>query len=124
MKNIQFYRAEKYATDSYIEVSPNIFRHGSNFVTSLTFEQEPSLGEGTSAADISQYPLEDISDRFRVYVSDFYPSLNNKCSTICHLEFSAKKIDNINKLASIIGRRVYNRSFYAGGEECVELIIE
>lgn len=46
-------------------------------MTSLSFEQEPEYGEGESSADISQYPLEDILDRYYVAVEDFYGEIND-----------------------------------------------
>ena len=76
MKNIQIYNADKYLTSAYEKVEENIYKgrnpyyRGSSweseemYVTSLTFEQEPSLGEGETPDDISQYPLEDILERF------------------------------------------------------------
>lgn len=124
MKNINYYKASKYETSQYLEVAPCIYQKDRYYVTSLAFEQEPSLGEGTSAASISQFPLEDILDRFSVHISDFYPKLNTSKSTTCYIEFAGSKIDYIQLLLSIIGRRVYNKAIYENGEESVVLIIE
>ena len=124
MKNIKFYKPSKYGTPQYREIAPNIYQHDHLFVTTLSFEQEPSLGEGRNAADISQFPLEDLLDRFCVHISDFYPMLNTAKSTTCHIEFAGSKKENIQSLISIIGRRVKNKVIYENGEEAVVLIIE
>ena len=124
MRNIRVYSAAKYNSSPYQEVSPGIYKHDKNYVTSLCFEQEPELGEGKSAADISQYPMEDILERFYVHISDFYPKLNTKKSTTCYIEFAGTKIDHIKSLLTIIGKRVYNKDIYKNGEEYTVLIIE
>lgn len=65
MKNIQSCTGlEKYSASEYIHVSDGIFSYQGEYVTALSFEQEPELGEGGNAAEISQYPLEDLLDRF------------------------------------------------------------
>ncbi len=109
MKNIRNYKAEKYQTPLYIETEPDIYVYESDFVTSLCFEQEPELGEGSSAADISQYPLEDVLDRFSVYVSDYYDEINVSGSRTCFLEFCGTEIEKIRQLRTMIGKHVYNR---------------
>ncbi len=124
MKNIKYYPAKKYRLSEYEEVSSSIYKHANDYVTSLSFEQEPSLGEGTSATDISQYPLEDLLDQYGVWVSDFYPDLNTPKSKICYLEFAASNRKNIENLLSVIGKRVYNKSIYENGEEYAVLTIE
>lgn len=124
MKNIGIFTPPKYCTAEYREVASNIYQFGNYYVTSISFQQEPTLGEGSSAAEISQYPLEDLLERFFVHVSDFYPSLNKKTSSICYIEFASSKVDHIRRLLSIIGKRVYNKAYYEDGEEYIELIIE
>lgn len=120
MKNIRNYKAEKYSHPSYSEAEPDIYTCDSGFVTSLCFEQEPEYEEGASAADISQYPLEDVLDEYYVYVSDFYEELNTPESQMCCLEFCSDDIDDIRRLRAIIGKHVYNKE--SGG--AVELIVE
>ena len=124
MKSIKFYKPNKYETPQYREVAPHIYQHDHFFVTTLSFEQEPSLGEGKNAADISQFPLEDLLDRFCVHISDFYPTLNTAKSTTCYVEFAGSKKEYIQSLISIIGRRVKNKVIYENGEESVVLISE
>ena len=109
MKNIRNYSAEKYRTSSYHAVAPDIYQCADGFVTSLCFEQEPELGEGTSSAELSQYPLEDVLDRYYVSVSDFYDELNTPDSRTCCLEFCGDSIEDIRQLRTIIGKHVYNK---------------
>lgn len=77
------------------------------YVTSLSFEQEVELGEGRNSSDISQYPLEDILDKYFVAVNDFYTELNDGSSNICVLEFSGSEKTDIEKLMEIVGKHVF-----------------
>ena len=124
MKNISAFKASKYITKDYELLEDDIYRCGDVCVITLQFQQEPEMDEGTSSADISQYPLEDILDRFNVHISDFYDS-ENKCAKVkCRLEFASRKIENIRNLKSIIGKRVYNKVVTKNGDDFVELVIE
>ena len=120
MKNIRNYPAEKYHASAYAAAEPEIYKCGDGFVTSLCFEQEPELGEGTSSADISQYPLEDLLDRFFVYVSDFYDAINARGSQTCCLEFCGETVEDVRKLRSVIGKHVYNRNL----GDAIDLVVE
>ena len=126
MIKISNFKAEKYNNDVYTEVEEGIYKITDNFdftdmyVTSLSFVQEPELGEGSNASMISQYPLEDILDKFCVNVSDFYDELNTSDSEVCYQEFSGFSVDDIKKLRSIIGKHVYNKE----EEGKIKLIIE
>ena len=80
MKNIESYIDEKYSSEAYSEIEKGIYKCGDNTVTSLCFEQEPELDEGKDSTDISQYPLEDILDKYNVFVSDFYKGKNAQAS--------------------------------------------
>ena len=130
MKNIQIYKAEKYSTDEYVEVKANIYKTYDSFmesdayVTSLSFEQEPEFEEGADSSDISQYPLEDVLDKFYVAVNDFYENLNDGSSNTCYLEFSGASIENIENLLQIVGKHVYNGEEEMDGETYIKLIIE
>ena len=109
MKNIDSFESAKYTAASFTKIEPGIFQCTIGYVTSLCFEQEPEMGEGSSSVEISQYPLEDILDRFNVYVSDFYKDLNDNESSVCRLEFCGSTVMNIRQLRSIIGKHVYNK---------------
>ena len=86
--------------------------------------QEPELGEGKDASSISQYPLEDLLDKFGVYISDFYKSENDAGKDTCYLEFASSDAKDIINLLTIINKHVYNRNVIIDGEETVTLIIE
>ena len=124
MKQIQNYNAEKYNRSEYELVEDGIYKTSEGidtvYVTSLSFVQEPKLGEGNDASDISQYPLEDILDKFNCYVEDFYSDLNKKGSKICYHEFASIDLNDIKELRSIIGKHVYNKE----NGDYVDLIID
>ena len=125
MKQIENYIAEKYSSEEYREVEKDIYRFVDDdedelFVTSLAFVQEPELGEGANAADIAQYPLEDILDKFYCHVSDFYEGMNNADSENCVLEFGSPDLQDVINLRNIIGKHVYNQD----ADGTVRLIIE
>lgn len=119
-----FDKSPKYSSSEYERVSAGIYKYKNRYVTSLSFQQEPDLGEGKNAADISQYPLEDILDQFAVYVSDFHKDLNSSDSKTCVLEFAGFSIEDIQKLRQLIGKHVYNREKNENGQTFIELVIE
>lgn len=96
------------------------------YVTSLTFEQEPeAYGEqGGSPRNITQVPFEDLLDTFGVAVTDFYEQLNSQSETTCHQEFGSFALEDIQKLRTIIGKRVYAVPFEKDGEEYYNAVIE
>ena len=117
MKKINNYKSEKYNnSDIYEEVEQGIYlnKNEKNYVTSLSFVQETKYLEGIKAEElseytkkeiketmtycISQYPLEDILDKFNCYVSDFYENLNSFKSKISYLEFASTDLQNIQNL--------------------------
>lgn len=126
MKNISVYLPKKYQESGYIQVSENIYKTYDDFmkedcyVTSLSFVQEPEFNEGASPSDISQYPLEDILDKFYVSVSDFYEKENSESNSLCYLEFQGADIEDIKSLLGIVGKHVYNKE----EEGRIKLLIE
>lgn len=149
MKNISNYKAQKYDNkEKYIFIEEGIFLFKNMYdtiedgmyvygnmssstiepdyyVTTLSFEQEPELGEGESPKLISQYPLEDLLDEFLVHVSDFYEEKNGKSETLCYQEFASPHIEDIKKLRAVVGKRVYNKSYIGDdGETYIKLVIE
>ncbi|MFC0581982.1 hypothetical protein [Micrococcoides hystricis] len=123
MKNIRVYTPEKYASSDYEKVDENIYRQLSDgtYVTSLSFEQEPELGESDSPQEISQYPLEDILDKFYTHIEDFYDELNAASDSTCYLEFGGTEIDDIKGVLGLVGKHVYNRE---NDEGTIDLVIE
>ena len=126
MKKINNYKSEKYNnSDIYEEVEQGIYLNKNEkiYVTSLSFVQETKYLEGIKAEElseyskkeiketmtycISQYPLEDILDKFSCYVSDFYEQLNSFKSKISYLEFASPNLQNIQNLRQIIGKHVF-----------------
>ena len=124
MKDIKLFISDKYDNKAYHLLEEGIYAFDSRFVMSLSFVQEPEFGEGAFADAISQYPLDDLLERFFVYVSDFYKELNKPGSKICFLEFCSPKIERLEKLKSIIGKHIYNKQIEVDGELCEELVIE
>ena len=126
VKNIDVFVCEKYDGSDYEKVAEHIYKtydafmKEDCFVASLKFIQEPELGEGDSPKNISQYPLEDILDKFGVVVQDFYEDLNDVSDEICYLEFSSPYIESIQKLLGIVNKHVYNKE----DGDFVELVIE
>lgn len=125
MKEIKNYHANKYDTEAYKMLEEGIYEtmdedEEALYVTSLSFVQEPELSEGENAADISQYPLEDILDKFYCHISDFYEELNGEDSQVCYQEFASPEFEDVQNLRSIIGKHVYNKE----EGEIVKLVIE
>ena len=121
MKNIASFRLSK---SSLKKLTDDIFTNGEKYFIGLSFEQEPDLDEGMSSADISQYPLEDILDKFGVYIDNFCDDYNGQKKEQCRLVFASDSVDNILDLKTIIGKHVYNSVVENDGEEYIELIIE
>ena len=142
MKNFQNYTPEKYASPDYQLAEEGIyltakpknmlfgFPHESkeHYVTSLSFVQEPeSFGEeGGGPQDITQIPFEGILDEFSVYISDFYDQLNAESEVLCYQEFASSDLEDIRRLRSIIGRRVYAQEVLGAGRDEADwtLVIE
>lgn len=79
------------------------------FVTSIVFEAEPDLGENSpSEPVISQYPLEDILDKFYIYLHDDYVDENTSDTINSYVEFASEDIEDIRAVLSILGKHVYN----------------
>lgn len=124
MKDIKNFDAPKYGGASYSLVEEGIYKTEDNgetvYVTSLSFVQEPEFGEGANAAEISQYPLEELLDEFGCWISDFYEALNTENSTICCQEFASGTQEEIKNLRSIIGKHVYEKTDGQYMKLCVE----
>lgn len=125
MKDIKSFDAPKYNGAAYTPVEEGIYRTEANgetlYVTTLSFVQEPEFGEGANAAEISQYPLEEILDGFMCYISDFYPELNTADSQVCYQEFASGDIEDIQELrAAFIGKHAYEKEDGQYMRLCVE----
>lgn len=117
MKNFQNYTPEKYSTPAYQMVEEGIYRAKNPYdsgpeeiyVTSLSFEMEPECygEEGGCPQDITQVPFEDLLDQFFVFVTDFYDQLNAGSEVTCYQEFGSWNLEDVQKLRTIIGKRLY-----------------
>ena len=110
MKNFNFYKAEKYNNqEEYEPIKDNIYKFAGDYVTSLTFEMDNTrFGEEDACPqNIPQFPLEDMLDKYMVYISDFYGDLNRTSNITCYLEFGSDNIENIRNLLTIIGKQFY-----------------
>lgn len=119
------YEGQKYYVDP--EDESDIIYYDENasggseiYVTSIVFEPEPELGENDPAEDISQYPLEDILDKFFCYTSDDFEEENAKDPERNYIEFASEDMEDIQSLLTIVGKHVYNKE----NGEVVDLIIE
>lgn len=134
MKNFKNYCAPKYAGSDFKEVKDGIYQTKSPysdetvFVTSLCFETEPECygEEGSSPRNIPQIPFEDILDEFCVYVTDFYDSLNRESVLLCYQEFGSDRIEDLEKLRTLIGKRCYAKPHVdeKNGGEYYDFVIE
>lgn len=125
MKEIKIFTPyDKYVCPEYERTESGIYKHNGKYVIALSFQQEQELGEGKNAADISQYPLEDILDKYCVYISDFFKSLNMSESKICYLEFTGFSEKDVVALKSLVGKHVYCREKHINNETFAELVIE
>ena len=104
MKNIKSFVPEKYSGSVFKEVEDGIYFAADEYSTCLSFEQEPKFGESDSPKTISQYPLEDILDKFFVYVSDFFEEQNAASKDVCYLEFCSSELNDIKELRTLIGK--------------------
>jgi O-glycosyl hydrolase len=120
----EFIPKNKYQVLKYEQIEEAVYKHDGKYVTALSFQQEPEYDEGNDSANISQYPLEDLLERFSVYISDFFKEMNTADSTICYLEFTGFSLDDIHKLRDIIGKHVYNKKIRKNNKDYIELVIE
>ena len=91
------------------------------FVTSIVYEPEPEYGENEPADPIvSQYPLEDILDKYGCYCLDDYKEENETDDHHSYVEFASDRRKDIVSLLEIIGKHVYNQE----DGDYIKLIIE
>ena len=124
MRNIKVFDAPKYSNKSYKKVADGIYFSDGSYYMSISFEQESEFDEGADASDISQYPLEDLLDKYSVYVSDFYNSINLEGHSTCYIEISSDSQNLLEEMKSIVGKHIYNKVCVKDGEEVIDLIIE
>ena len=123
---IAYYNGKKYykdIEDEEIIIFKNMDENTEEtvYVTSIIFEPETELNENQpSDKYVSQYPLEDILEKFGCYCGDDYTKENEEDLNNSYIEFVGDSIEEIENLLSIIGKHVYNKE----DGEYVKLIIE
>ncbi|MBQ0066116.1 MAG: hypothetical protein KBT48_10180, partial [Firmicutes bacterium] len=112
-KEIRYYRdleEEEEEEEFFVYTNMNTKKELS-YVTSLKFEQEVEYEENEpSSPYISQYPLEDLLEKFNCEVLDFYEELNKEDLVYSYIKVFSPKKKNIQNLLSIIGKHVYNKA--------------
>jgi len=120
MKNIQLASLDKYNSNNNFElVDGNIYKDlvEDHYVFALSYELEDE--------EDSQYPLEDILDRYYLHVSDFVDEDRYSNSSDVTLELGGN-LDNVKEaIGELIGKRVYNQEYDdEQGVTRVRLVIE
>ncbi|MEL1244812.1 hypothetical protein AAEO56_11110 [Flavobacterium sp. DGU11] len=120
MKNIKLAELDKYDGNSNFElIEGNIYKdiEEDHYVFALSYELEDE--------EDSQYPLEDILDKFYLHVSDFIDEERYNTSKDVTLELGGN-LNNVKEAISIIiGKRVYNEEYDdEKGVTRVRLVIE
>lgn len=120
MKNIQLAQLDKYnGNPNYEFVEGNIYKdlEEDHYVFALSYELEDE--------EDSQYPLEDILDKFYLHVSDFIDEDKYDTEREVTLELGGDVDDVKEAISTIIGKRVYNEEFDdEKGVTRVRLVIE
>lgn len=123
MKNIRLEKLKKYENKRrYKKVAEGIYmdlkdKHEAKYRMTLSYELE---ADETN----NQYPLEDILDKYLMYISDFLESKNKPNTNTFIFEFGGY-LDKMIKAKELIGKKVYNRDFIAeDGQIRVELVLE
>ena len=121
MKNIKAIVLEKYKDSTkYKEINENVYKNlfDGNFRIMLSCELEKE--------EDSQYPLEDILDKYYVNCADYFEEKNDGDKRTLKFELEGSlnnnedNYDNIMELYKIIGKRVYNKEEHG----YIKLIIE
>lgn len=119
MKNIRLALLDKYKDNPDYELTEgNIYRdpEEDHYVFAISYELE---GE-----EDSQYPLEDILDKFYLHVSDFIDEDSYYISRNVTLELAGELEDVKTAIKSIIGKHVYNEGYDDEGVTKVRMVIE
>jgi hypothetical protein len=118
MKNIQILQLRGCAAKNGLQlVEPGIYRdtadgEDTNFRIAFSFDLE----DGES----SQYPLEDILDKYYLYVSDVL----SEAGTRMEIELGGTLID-VRKAIGLAGKRAYNAEYVdEKGKTFIKLVVE
>lgn len=117
MKNIKLLKLEKL---SYQEIENGIYKdlndlEETNYRIAISFELEES--------ETFQYPLEDILDKYFLYVSDIMKNTSEQ-NNLFEIEL-AGELEDIQSVKKIIGKRVFNQILRKeDGQNYITLVIE
>jgi len=120
MKNFRILEVEKLQDAShYTLVEPGIYNDvndGGGFAT-----HRMAMGMELEPEENSQYPLEDILDKYLVHVAEFLPSTEENQPRY----IMGGELDSLQNLKTIIGKRAYNENYVDdAGQTRVKLVIE
>ena len=107
MKNFKNYTPEKYSKPEFQKVEEGIYK---------TNDPYGIVKEGIYVTS--------LLDEFLVSVTDFYEEENEKSETVCYQEFGAAKLEDIQKLRTLIGKRFFAEPYKEDGEEYYNIVIE
>ena len=124
MQNISLEKCRKYENSEQFKLIENgIYQDlkdndNTKFRMTISYDLEPENDTN------NQYPLEDILDKYYLYVSDFLESENNSDPNNFKLEL-AGELEDLKNSQKIIGKKVYNQEFKSeDGQIRVNLIIK
>ena len=110
MKNISLEKCQKYENSEQFKLIENgIYQDlkdddDTKYRMTISYELEPDNDTN------NQYPLEDVLNKYYLYVSDFLESENNTEPNDFKLEL-AGELSDIKNCQEIIGKKVYNQEF-------------
>lgn len=122
MKNISFKKCKKYENPNFYELIENgiykdlIDEDDTKYRMTISYELESDYTN-------NQYPLEDILDKYYLFVSDFLESENDNKPNEFKLELGGD-LNNLKKAKEIIGKKIFNSDFLSEGKIRVKLMIE
>ncbi len=123
MKNIKLEKSKKYDNSKNYQLVENGIYKDLNDKDDTPYRMMISY-ELESDNTNNQYPLEDILDKYLMYVSDFMESENIPKSSKFKIELGGY-LEDMKKAKIIIGKKVYNRDIIdKDGKVRVELVIE
>ena len=129
MQDITLERPEQYQDEArYRHVQDGIYQETAeaggrpegmrddSYRMALSFTTEE--GEG-------QYPLEDVLDRFLVHVEDVFVDAPQPAQAGARVVYGfGGDLDDLQGLATIIGKHVYNERYEEDGEGYIRLVID
>lgn len=123
MKNITLEKCEKYDNPEHYSLIENgIYQDlmdddDAKYRMTISYELENDDSN-------NQYPLEDILDKYLMYVSDFLENENEEGTTRHKLELGGY-LDGMKEAQEIFGKKIYNQDFKGDdGQVRVKLVIE